>query len=383
MARRVFWHLGLPKTGTTYLQTIAWEHRDALQAHGLLLPGTGRRQHLWASGAVREEKFLARRHAEAPGAWKALLADLAPYAGDALITHEFFCSATAEQAKRGVADLEATGAEVHLVLTAREPLGLFTSSWQESLKNRSTTRIEDYGRTVSDDPSAIWDWRALDLRLVLERWGGTVAPEHVHVITMPESGSPRSVLWERFCGVLGIDPSVADTGGNFPNESMGVVEAETLRRINGQLTGFTRAVERGVWLRSFLADDRLVPRGGDRFWPGEDQIADCRRRADAAIELVRAQGYDVVGDLDSIRVPEELPERRHPSSVTDTEVANVAVSLVAQLLGDVRDATRQQVTSSTPAAAAAGRARRAVRRAAGRARAKVWPEAQRPDSTRR
>ena len=47
----------------------------------------------------------------------------------ALVSHEFFCSASAEQAKRMVDQLAP--AEVHVVVTAREPLGLFTSSWQE------------------------------------------------------------------------------------------------------------------------------------------------------------------------------------------------------------------------------------------------------------
>ena len=73
------------------------------------------------------------------------------------------------------------------------------------------------------------------------------------------------------------------TPAGFPNASMGVVEAETLRRLNGRLVGFDAAFDRGVWIRSFLADDRLVPRGGERFWPGADQVEDCRRRGEAAV----------------------------------------------------------------------------------------------------
>ena len=36
-------------------------------------------------------------------------------------------------------------------------------------------------------------------------------------------------------------------------------------------------------------------------------------------------------------MPDELPERRTPESVTDSEVAEVAVELVARMLHDVRD----------------------------------------------
>jgi hypothetical protein len=338
MARRVFVHIGLPKTGTSYLQTILWSHRDELSAAGMLVPGRERRDHLWASLVVREDPRVARRNPRAPQAWQVLVDELAGWERDGVISHEFFCSASAEQARRMVAELAP--AEVHVVVTAREPLGLFTSSWQESLKNKGTSRIEDYARTVSDDPRKIWDWRALDLGLVLERWGDVVPPERVHVVAPPPSEAPRDELWNRFCSVLGVDPAVAASSERFSNASMGVVEAETLRRVNEQLDGFGRAFDKGVWIRTFLADERLVPRHGERFWPGADQQEDCRRRGREAVELVRRRGFDVVGDLDALLVPDHLPERRHPSSVTDAEVAEVAVALVARLLGDLKDATQ-------------------------------------------
>lgn len=335
---KVHLHIGLPKTGTSYLQGILWGQRDALRAAGLLVPGRERRDHLWSSLVVREDPHLARRHPDAPAAWDVVRRELATATSDAIISHEFFCSASAEQARRMVDALAP--AEVHVVVTARDPLGIFTSSWQESLKNKGTEPIEAYAREVSDDPTVVWNWRALDLGLVLERWGSVVPPERVHVLTSA-SGDERSELWRKLCSVVGIDPSVADASGAFPNESMGVVEAETLRRLNQQLRGFDAARDRGVWIRTFLADERLVPRGGEKFWPGDDQVADCRRRGAAAVALVRQRGFDVVGDLDDLLVPADLPPRRHPSSVTDAEVAEVAVALAAQLLGDVRDRSHQ------------------------------------------
>jgi hypothetical protein len=335
VARRVFLHLGLPKTGTSYLQTIIWAHRKELADAGLLVPGRERRDHLWASLVVRDDPRVGRRNAMAPEAWSVLLEETRGWAGDVLISHEFFCAASADQAARVLGDLAP--AEVHLVVTAREPLSLFTSSWQESLKNKATVALEDYGHGESDDPLEVWDWRALDLGLVLDRWASDVEPAQVHVVPVPASSTPPDALWRSFCGVLGVEPGVVGEAGRFPNASMGVVEAETLRRLNGRLTGFDSAFDRGVWIRTFLADERLVPRDGERFWPGVDQVEDCRRRGDAAVDLVRARGYDVVGDLDSLRVPAELPERRHPSSVTDAEVADVALDLAARLMSDLKE----------------------------------------------
>jgi hypothetical protein len=346
--RRVFLHIGLPKTGTSYLQSIVWSHRDELRAAGVLLPGRERRDHLWASLVVREDANVGRRNPRAPEAWDVLRREIREWQRDALISHEFFCSATAEQARAMVQALTDDGAEVHVIVTAREPLSLFTSSWQEHLKNKGTSPISEYAATVSDDPTVVWNWRALDLRLVLERWGPAVDdPARVHVVTPPGRDQPRDELWARFCSVLGVSPDLA-TPETFANASMGVVEAETLRRINLRLEGFDRAFDRGVWIRSFLADDRLVPRGGEPYWPGREQIADCRRRGEEAVALVREAGFDVVGELDALLVPATLPERRHPDSVTDAEVADVAIDLVGDLLGEVRSRTSGPSSDARP-----------------------------------
>lgn len=336
MTRRVFVHIGLPKTGTSYLQAIAWPARSALRDAGVLLPGARKSDHLFASMIVRDDPGVARRGPDAPGAWDRILADVAAFDGDALISHEFFCAASSEQASRMVSALSEVADEVHLILTTREPLGLFASSWQESLKNKATTTLADYGRTESDDPRAVWDWRSLDLGLVLDRWESSVPPSRLHLIAPSPAGSPRSDLWDRLCGVLGIAPSTCDASQGFANSSMGVVEAETLRRINERLTGFNTGRARGVWLRSFLADERLVPRKGEPFWPAPDQIQDARRRGDRAVAKIRAAAYDVIGDVDLLLVPDDLPDRRHPDSVTDAEVADVALDLVATLLGDLK-----------------------------------------------
>ena len=334
MASRAFVHIGLPKTGTSYLQAIAWPGRAQLRDAGLLLPGAHKSDHLFASMIVRDDPGVARRGEGAAGAWDRILADAAAWDGDVLISHEFFCAASHLQAQRMVAQLAP--AEVHVIVTTRDPLGLLTSSWQESLKNKATTPLAAYGRTESDDPRAVWDWRSLDLGLVLDRWAPALPPERLHLIAPSPAGAPRDELWERFARVLGIAPEICDSSRGFANASMGVAEAETLRRINERLKGFNTARARGVWLRSFLADQRLVPRQGERFWPAPDQVEDARRRGARAVAKIRAAAYDVIGEVDHLLVPDDLPPRRHPESVTEAEVADVALDLVATLLTDLQ-----------------------------------------------
>jgi hypothetical protein len=137
--------------------------------------------------------------------------------------------------------------------------------------------MAEYARQVSDSPNAIWNWRTLDLRLVLERWAENIPAERVHVLPLA-TAAPREAIWHEFGGLLGLSTASYDLSQSSPNESMGVVEAETLRRVNQHLGSFERSFDRGVYIRTFLADERLVPRRGERFWPEEDRIEECRVR---------------------------------------------------------------------------------------------------------
>ena len=173
-----------------------------LRADGVLLPGDERRDHLWASRVVREDPNL-----DGAPSGPDLLGPAGRRAGATGTATG--CSATSSsppppprQAARLVADLAP--AEVHLVVTAREPLGLFTASWQESLKNRSTTPLADYSRTESGSPTVIWNWRTLDLRLVLRRWAPRRSAPSGSTCCRWTPAAPARPIWQPFAGLLGL-----------------------------------------------------------------------------------------------------------------------------------------------------------------------------------
>lgn len=337
MAAKVFLHIGLPKTGTTYLQTVMWADRERMRAQGVLLPGRERRDHLWTTRIIREDPNLATYDERVRESWGVLKQEIAAWPGTALISHEFFAGAAPEQAARMVAELAP--AEVHLVVTAREPVGLYSGGWQESLKNRDSRTMTEFAEAeVSESSMSVWNWRTLDVRLVLERWAPTVPAERVHVLPLPPPGSPRTLLWQRFAGLVGLDADSFDLSATFPNESMGVAEAETLRRINDHLKDedFERPFDRGVYIRTFLADERLATRNGEKYWPTDVIVEECRQRARAAVAHIESAGYDVIGDVHDLLVAETLEPRRRVDSVTEAEVAEVATALAGQMLHDVR-----------------------------------------------
>ncbi len=374
MARRVFFHVGLPKTGTTYLQTILWNNRDVLRDQGVLLPGFGPRQHLWASGAVREDPNLDRRHPDALKAWAEISAEVNAWPGTAVISHEFFAGATEAQAARAMADLE--GAEVDVVVTARDTLNLVTARWQEFVKNGSTAPIEEYPASEDTSPLDEWDWGTMDIADVLARWGATLPPERVHVLTLPKPTEQHEALWDRFAALLGIDAGLCDASGSEKNQSLGVVEVELLRRINRNLEGFTSPLNRGVWIRGYLAQGKLVPRKGEKFWPSPARVEQLRTRSEQATEFVKAQGYDVIGDVEDLRTPVDIPQRRHPDTVTDAEMLAAATAVIGAMLDDVRQLTNERnreraAASRTTRDAVRDMLPAPVRKAARRVRA-VW-----------
>jgi hypothetical protein len=339
MARLVYFHIGLPKTGTTYLQTVMWNNRDELRRQGVLLPGESSRQHLWASGVVREDPHLDRRGPDALQAWDLLVGEINAWAGTAVVSHEFFAGATSEQVKRALSNLG--DAEVNVVVTARDTLSLVTARWQEFVKNGSTAPIDGYPLREETDPANEWDWGTMDLGDVLRRWGASVPADHVHVLTLPKQGEPPETLWLRFADLLGIDPSTCATEDAVQNESLGVVEVELLRQVNASLEGFSSAQDRGTWIRGYLAQGKLVPRHGEKFWPSPERVAELRARGDRIVDEVVAGGYHVIGDVEDLRTPVDLPARRHPDSVTDAELAAAASGVIAAMMTDVRRLTRE------------------------------------------
>ena len=350
MASTVFFHVGLPKTGTTYLQTLLWNNEAELRRQGVLLPGESVREHLWASGAVREDPRLDRRGPQAPGAWDRLVADINAWPGAAIVSHEFFAAASADQAVRAMQRLQ--GAEVHVVVTARDTLSLVTARWQEFVKNGSTVGIDDYPVREDTSPEQEWDWGTLDLADVLRRWGASLPRERVHVLTLPKPGTPRDELWIRFARLVGVDHTTCDVSGSVQNESLGVVEVELLRRVNAELVDFTSAIDRGNWIRGYLAQGKLVPRRGEKFWPSPARIEELRERGDRAVDFVISQGCDVIGDVEDLRTPKQVPERRHPDSVTDTEIAAAGAATIAAMMTDVRRLTRERRAAREAAAEA-------------------------------
>lgn len=329
-----------------------WDNRSWLSSRGVVLPGYSHRDHSRASRDLRG----ARRAASDPadpwtGDWEVLTRQALRGRRSAVISDELLAVCTAQQADRAVRSLFP--AEVHVVLTVRDFVSLLPAEWQEKVKCRGTARWEEWLDRVIDTGSAedrrrqAWFWNAHDTLAILDAWSQHIPPDHVHVITMPRSG-PASLLWMRFASVLGIDPGGADLSRARANSSLGLMEAEFLRRMNEALPEdlpdwfYTRNIKR------ILAHDVLSgrPRRARLALPAGRE-AWAREQAEHLVRGLRDSKYHVVGELDEL-LPRPVtghhgtggpvPRARRPDPGPDPgptaeQLLEVAVHAAAALAG--------------------------------------------------
>ena len=177
--RAVYLHVGSPKTGTTYLQSLLARHRAGLREVGVLYPGAREREQFNAALDLRDIKFAGYDDPAVPGAWERLVGEVRAWPGTAVISHEILAAATPEQVQRAVRSFGP--ADVHVVLTTRDLARQVPSTWQEHLKNRHATRWSDYVAAIREIEAGVEAageaarlarrfWRAQDAADILQRW---------------------------------------------------------------------------------------------------------------------------------------------------------------------------------------------------------------------
>lgn len=358
MARRVYVHIGLPKTGTTFLQTTMWHNRRLMREHGLLYPGSSRMDHYHASQAIRG---AAGRVPAAGPAWQRLRDELADWEGDGIVTHEFLSVASVKEARAMVRALAP--AEVHVVVTVRDYVRQFPAVWQEWLKMPGEESLDDFMELAFDHQvKGAWSWRSQDAPAILARWQKAVPRDRIQVVTVPPPGAPRPLLWQRWCRAVGLDDTGFDHDVSFPNESLGGPQAAVMLDLKPHLTGdLTSGPVRHRWVRKYFAHEVLVPQDGPKFGPRPDHAARLAQLSAKAAAQLRRRGYAVVGDLDDLVPAADAPVLPNPGDVTDAEKLEVALRAIDTLIHDVRALTQQLQATPAPRPAR-GRGRRVARR---------------------
>ncbi len=348
--RRLYLHIGLQKTGTSYLQSAMLNSRDSLAEQGVdLVPPT--KSECFDLMVVIRERYAARREPETDRATTdRFTAQLRAAPGSrAVFSQESLAAAKEHQVERLLA---ACGdREVHVVVTVRDLARQLPSSWQESLKAGGTKSFGAYLRQMRDfeaDTQPRRPWLLLDPPTVLARWSRVIPPDRVHVVTVPPSGSPTTLLLERFARVLDVDPVRLVPEDRPSNSSLGQVEAEVLRRVNAALPEAVhqREVYAEVVKRSFSA--RVLGRRPSRkILVPERHRSWCEEVAERQAVSLEQAGYQVEGTLADLRCADtSFTGVLH--KVTEKEVADASVAALAAILANRAAATIERRDRPTP-----------------------------------
>ena len=333
MSERVLLHVGCPKTGTSYLQDVLFRNRPVLRRHGIDYPADRFDAHFLAALDLMTLPW-GGLETEAVGAWDRLAAEVRAWPGTSIISHEILARATPAQVDRALASLG--DAEVHLVLSARDLVRQVPAEWQENVKHRSHVTYARFLEQIRDPDRTTrigsWFWAVQELPDILDRWGSSLPPEQVHLVTVPPPGADRDELWRRFSTTFGLSGLDLDLTAERANPSLGVPETSLLRTVNEQVTPVLAPPDYRPLVRELLAHQTLsrsVSSARLRLPPETHDWARSLSR-DWVRELT-ARGYAVTGDLEDL-VGSEPGAFADPDTVGPEELLPPALDAIRALL---------------------------------------------------
>ncbi len=330
MARRIYIHVGLYKTGTTYLQRALWESQQQLAEDGVLLPGDSHQAQRRAFWDLLGRRFRGVEQAKVPGAWQELVETARQWTGrEVLLSEEFLVNARPAHVRRIVRAFEP--AEVHVVITVRDLGRVIGSTWQQEVSRGRTWAWSEFVAAVRDPEqgpatAGVAFWLRQDLKKVLATWTTAVPPERIHVVVVPPAGSPSTRILELFAAATDVEVSTLTATTELGNPSVGAAETELLRRLNEGLAGklnerqYRRMVERAVKpvLRKRTTSTRIRLPESQRAWVAE--------RSNEMIEILTNGPYDIVGELGDLLPSDDVYAGGDPDQVADKDLAEAAIA---------------------------------------------------------
>jgi hypothetical protein len=369
---RVVLHVGVPKSGTSFLQATLRANADRLAERGVWYPT---QQHRGLFHAALE---LTGNHPgwgvpqqRVTGSWAGLCAQARRRGGTSVFSNELFSNVKAADVPPALAHLD--GLEVHVVVTARDLARQLPAEWQEGVKHGRGLRFDEFlSRVLDPDRShshATKFWRHQDLPDILDRWGRHLSPDRVHLVTCPPPGAPRDLLWQRFCSVVGVDASSATFPDVGANTSLGVTAVDVLARVNRRLRKGDAPPHLRRTVKQVLVNEALRSDGSERVSTPESLVPRLEEITAQWVRRIEAAGYDVVGDLADLSphlVSGGAPADHRVTPRASRDLAIDAVAVLTKEVAALRAEVRELQARST--GRTRSRARALARRAAGRFR---------------
>lgn len=341
---RAVLHVGLPKTGTSFVQNVLRGNLEVLGRHGVRVPvgaETWPSQDLFLAVLYVTERSEAWGRSVEAGrrAWDRIAADVRKHDATTVISSETLCLASPEQIARILTDL--AGVEVDVVVTVRDPARQVPAEYQEGVKHGRRMSYPTFLDTILSEDLPQGDqrrstrerfWKAQDPVAVLDKWAEHLGPERCHVVTTPPPGADPTELWSRMAEVLGVRDVPVEMPPKEVNTSLGAVQIEVLRRLNRRVTRQGNEKAYGDVVKRLYAGTILRGQAGERLTLPPDQSDRVRAVAEGWVGQLTERGFPVAGDLQDL-VPAAAgakPPRKGPVRMLES-----SLDATAELLREV------------------------------------------------
>ena len=302
--QRLYLHVGLPKSGSTFLQSVLGGNRAALKEHGYIYPyvrqegmfhaavemaGTPQRWGLAPEEVAGTFARLLRRGRRLGGTRRHQPRDLRRRRRRTDRGHRRAAGGL-RGPRRGHRPRPRPHHDRRVAGEGQErPPPLL-----RRVRRRHPRATARAARRA--DAAAFWPTQ--NLASLLERWQALAPPERIHVVRARRRGAGPGLLWTRFADALELDPDVVDLS-EVPvrNESLGAAQIGLLRAGPGGAGRPARAAVALARLQALVRPDGAQPGEVGQAGHAPRRRAAARGGLRAVDRAVGAGGFAVHGDL--------------------------------------------------------------------------------------
>ena len=299
--------------------------------------------------------------------WTGLASAIAAWDGTAIISAEMIGGLRPPAARRMLDGLSASTIDV--VITMRDLGRILPSSWQQHVRNTHTQsyrrylerRAQERGELPPAQMQAEWDaerhqtfWRSYAYGALVRRWQDLVGAEHVSVVTLPPSGSPSHLLWDRFRAALDVS-ALPETAPKLPAfiANIGSTRAEAVflhaLNVEAKRRGWNRKTANE--LQQHLLSSGFLERpdrGGPLLLP-RSSLGRVREWVAADIDDMATTGVAVHGDVEDLRVLDSSASHgRVPSDQIAAAGAFATANAMAREAEEIRRRNTREGAISLP-----------------------------------